>query len=36
MASTLTALTPPLLLVRDLATVHLDLLAMEQGYSQPI
>ena len=36
MVSTLIALTPPLLLVRDLATVHLDLLAMEQGYSQPI
>jgi formate dehydrogenase accessory protein FdhE len=36
MVSTLFALTPPLILVADLATVHLDLLAVEQGFSQPM
>jgi FdhE protein len=36
MVSTLFALTPPLLFVADLATVHLDLFAMEQGFSQPM
>lgn len=32
MVSTLTPLKPPHLLVTDLATLHLDLLAMERGY----
>ena len=36
MISTLVALTPPQILTADLATVHLDLLAANQGFSQPI
>jgi FdhE protein len=35
MQSTLTALTPPQILVADLATLHLDLAAADQGYVQP-
>ncbi len=33
--STLDRLDPPALLVADVATLHLDLIAMERGYSQP-
>jgi FdhE protein len=36
MQSTLTALTPPQLLVADLATLHLDLAAAERGYCSPL
>jgi FdhE protein len=36
MQSTLTALSAPQLLVADLATMHLDLAAADQGYSQPV
>ena len=35
MLATLTALTPPSLLVADAATTHLDLVAGERGYTQP-
>jgi formate dehydrogenase maturation protein FdhE len=36
MVSTLVALSPSDLLLADLATVHLDLLAADQGFSQPL
>jgi FdhE protein len=36
MVSTLVALAPPQILTADLATVHLDLLAADQGFSQPM
>jgi FdhE protein len=35
MVSTLTPLSPPQLLVTDLATLHLDLLAADRGFSAP-
>ena len=34
--STLTPLTTPRLLVEEIALVHLDLIAMDQGYSRPL
>jgi FdhE protein len=36
MVSTLGPLSPPMLLATDVATVHLDLLAAEQGFSPPM
>jgi len=35
MVATLTAPSPPQLLVTDLATMHLDLAAAERGYTNP-
>jgi FdhE protein len=36
MIATLTSLSPLQLLVRDVATIHLDLLAADQGFTSPM